>query len=67
VLIVIISVFHLLQGSVNSNQSIWPTPAKVYFAGEYRIGDGEWNQIDKGELISSTKGDVTLRGNFHFT
>ena len=39
--------------------------AQVYFDGEYRIADGSWQQIVKGEHIPSTKGDVTLRGNFH--
>jgi hypothetical protein len=39
--------------------------AQVYFDGEYRIADGEWKPIVKGEHIPSTKGDVTLKGNFH--
>ena len=39
--------------------------AQIYFDGEYRIADGEWQKIVKGEHISSTEGDVTLRGNFH--
>ena len=39
--------------------------AQVYFDGEYRIGDGPWQKIVKGDHIPSTKGDVTLRGNFH--
>ena len=39
--------------------------AKVYFDGDYRIADGEWHKIVEGEHIPATKGDVTLRGNFH--
>ena len=39
--------------------------AGVYFDGEYRIADGQWQKIEKGKHISSTEGDVTLRGNFH--
>ena len=39
--------------------------AQVRFEGEYRIEDGEWQKIIEGRHISSTKGDVTLRGNFH--
>ena len=39
--------------------------ADVYFDGMYRICDGEWKPIVEGEHIPSTKGDVTLRGNFH--
>lgn len=37
------------------------------FRGEYKIDDGEWKTISKGEHISATSGDVTLRGKFIFT
>lgn len=36
----------------------------IRFDGEYRIGDGQWQPVVEGEHISSTKGDVTLRGRF---
>ena len=52
----------------NNSTSMQAQPAliaQVYFDGEYRIGDGEWQKIVAGEHIPSTKGDVTLRGNFH--
>ena len=52
----------------NNSTSMQAQPAliaQVYFDGEYRIADGEWQPIVKGEHIPSTKGDVTLRGNFH--
>ena len=66
ILLMILSAIILLwQGNKNSLQSIPATPAQLYFDGEYRIGDGEWQEIVEGEHISSTKGDVTLRGNFH--
>ncbi|MBO5736259.1 MAG: histidine kinase, partial [Clostridia bacterium] len=55
----------LWQGNKNSMHAIPATSAQVNFQGEYRIGDGEWQKIVEGEHISSTKGDVTLRGNFH--
>jgi sensor histidine kinase YesM len=38
--------------------------AGVSFEGEYKIGDGEWLPIIKGEHIPADKGDVTLRGIF---
>ena len=59
------AVILLWQGNKNSLQAIPATPAQTYFAGEYRIGDGEWQEIVEGEHIPATKGDVTLRGNFH--
>ena len=49
----------------NSAQAISATVAKVRFYGEYRIGDGQWREIVEGQHISATKGDITLRGNFH--
>ena len=64
-LVIISSVLLLWQGNKNSKQSTPAYTASVYFEGEYRIGDGEFQEIKKGQHISSTHGDVTLRGNFH--
>lgn len=50
---------------VSSTQAISATVAKVRFYGEYRIGDRQWQEITEGQHIPATKGDVTLRGNFH--
>ena len=55
----------LWYGNATSNQAQPALLAQVYFDGEYRIGDGPWQKIVVGKHISSTKGDVTLRGNFH--
>ena len=55
----------LWYGNENSMQAMPATVAGVYFDGEYRIADGQWQKIETGKHISSTKGDVTLRGNFH--
>ena len=55
----------LWQGNKNSLQAIPATPAQLYFAGDYRVGDGEPKEIVKGEHIPATNGDVTLRGNFY--
>ena len=48
-----------------STQAISAMVAQVRFYGEYRIGDGQWQEIVEGQHIPATKGDVTLRGNFH--
>lgn len=50
---------------INSNQAIGATAAKLQFEGEYRIGESQWQKIVQGQHISATKGDVTLKGNFH--
>ena len=64
-LLLLTAVMLLWHGNANSMQALPALVAQVYFDGEYRIADGPWQKITEGEHISSTKGDVTLRGNFH--
>lgn len=63
--ILLLALSLLLHGNATRNQAIPALVAQVYFDGEYRISDGPWQQIVEGEHIPATKGDVTLRGNFH--
>ena len=63
--VLLLAVLLLWHVNVNSTQSIPAMLAQVYFDGEYSIAGGEWKEIEEGGHISSTKGDVTLRGNFH--
>lgn len=51
--------------NTNSTQALSAMVAQVRFEGEYRIGDSPWQEIEEGQHIPATKGDVTLRGNFH--
>ena len=64
-LLVFTAVLLLWHGNATSNQAMSAMVAGVYFDGEYRIADGQWQKIETGKHISSTEGDVTLRGNFH--
>lgn len=64
-LLLSIAVFLLWFNNSNSLQAEPALIAQVYFDGEYRIADGEWQSIEADKHISSTQGDVTLRGNFH--
>ena len=64
-LILLAATILLWSGDATSNQAMPAMVAQVYFDGEYRIADGPWQTIVKGNHIPSTKGDVTLRGNFH--
>ena len=64
-LLVLLAVLLLWHGNANSMQATPAMVAGVYFDGEYRVADGPWQKIEKGKHISSTEGDVTLRGNFH--
>ena len=64
-LLILLAASMLLFNTANSTQAISATVAKVRFYGEYRIADGRWHEITEGQHIPATKGDVTLRGNFH--
>ena len=63
--LLVLATMLLWVNELYSMQSEKPIIAGVRFYGEYRIGDGQWQKIIEGEHISSTKGDVTLRGDFH--
>ena len=65
VCVLLFALLLLWHGNATSNQAMNALSAQIYFDGEYRIADGEWQKIVKGEHISSMEGDVTLRGNFH--
>ena len=64
-IVIFLAITLLWHGNANNMQARPALLAEVYFDGEYRIAGGQWQKIVKGEHISSTKGDVTLRGNFH--
>ena len=65
VVLILLAALLLWFNNLNSNQAMDAMVAQVRFEGEYRIGEGEWQEIVEGQHISSTKGDVTLHGNFH--
>ena len=65
VILILLAALLLYFNNITSMQAQPALVAQVYFDGEYRIADGAWKKIVPGEHISSTKGDVTLRGNFH--
>ena len=65
VLLFLVAALLLWFNQANSNQALNAMIAQVRFQGEYRIGDGQWQKIEEGQHIPATKGDVTLRGNFH--
>ena len=64
-ILILIALLLLWFNKSNSNQSIGAMAAKVRFEGEYSIDGGAWQPITEGQHISSTKGDVILKGNFH--
>ena len=49
--VVLSAIFLLWHGNANSNQSIPAYTASVYFEGQYRIGDGEWQQIVENTIF----------------
>ena len=63
--VLLLAILLLRHVNANSWQATNALMAQVRFQGEYRIGDGPWQEIAEGNHIPATKGDVTLRGNFH--
>ena len=47
-LVLFAAVILLWHGNANSMQATPALVAQVYFDGEYRITDGEWQEIEKG-------------------
>ena len=52
----------VINGVINNTQAEWAIIPDIRLVGEYKIGDGDWQPIVEGEHISSTKGDVKLKG-----
>ena len=65
VVLILLAVLLLWFNNARSYQATSAFTAKVRFYGEYCIGDGPWQEIVEGQHIPATKGDVTLKGNFH--
>ena len=61
-LFLVLSCAMLIDAVLNSSQAEWAIIPDIRLVGEYKIGDGEWQPIAQGEHISSTKGDVRLKG-----
>ena len=55
-LLIFLAALLLWFNNANSTQAINATVAKVRFYGEYRIGDGQWQEITEGQHIPATKG-----------
>ena len=64
-ILILLAALMMWFNNVNSTQAVSAAIAKVRFYGEYRIGDGQWQKITEGKHIPASKGDVTLKGNFH--
>ena len=48
--------------AIQSQGVVYP---KVYFQGEYKIGDGQWQEYQPGMHLSAREADITLRGTLH--
>ena len=64
-LLIFLALLLLWFNRANNTQAVSAMVAQVRFYGDYRIGDGPWQEIEEGQHIPAIKGDVTLRGNFH--
>ena len=48
--------------AIQSQGALYP---KVYFKGEYKIGDGQWQEYQPGIHLPANKGNITLKGGFY--
>lgn len=63
-LIAVVAVIIAAAAQTNSNQAENAIIPEVIFSGEYRISGGEWQPVSDSTHISSTKGNVELKGVF---
>ena len=64
-LLILLAALLLWFNRITSWQAFGSISAQIRFEGEYCIDEGPWQPITEGQHIPTSKGDVTLRGNFH--
>ena len=64
VMILVLGIILLLKNPKDATQATDPVLPTVKFSGEYKTSEGEWESLVEGMHISSTNGDVWLRGGF---
>lgn len=52
----------LIFAFVTDNLSELPVPAQVRILGEYKIAEGDWEELDYDKGIPANKGDIILQG-----
>ena len=63
-IILMLGVMLLIKNPKEAVQASDPISPDIKFSGECKIAQGEWNPLVEGKHISSTGGDVQLRGDF---
>lgn len=64
ILLLILSFSFIIYMDKHNMQSSIPMPPKVIFVGEYKIGDGDWNEYDGTNIPIYHGKDITLSGYF---
>jgi sensor histidine kinase YesM len=64
VLILMLGIILLLKNPKDAAQASDPTLPNIKFSGEYKTSEGKWESLVEGMHISSTNGDVLLKGDF---
>ena len=65
IVVFVVLLLLLWSNMANSLQAFPAFHPHIYFSGQYRLADGPWQPVNDGQHIPATKGDVTLRGQFH--
>lgn len=58
----LLSAVLLIISILNNSQAEGVFLPQIRLVGEYKVGDGEWQEIVAGKHIPATKGDVMLKG-----
>ena len=66
-LVVFSAVACLIYAIATDNMSELPVPASVRILGEYKIAEGDWEEIEYDKVIPANKGNITLRGKLILT
>lgn len=61
VIVSLIFIFFAENDSLDSQGTVVPN---IVFEGEYKLGDNDWKEYEKGEFISAYSGDLYLKGKF---
>ena len=64
ILLLVSSISFIIHMEKQNIQSSNPVPPDVVFVGQYRVGDGDWNEYDGKHIPFNNGEDVTLNGYF---
>ena len=62
ILFVVLSCTLVINAVLHNSQAEWAIIPDIKFVGEYKIGDGSWQEYRQGMHLSANQADIILRG-----